>query len=198
MSDTTIEFFWDVSSPYTYLASTQIVNIASECSTSVKWRPFSLGGVFKDTGNRPPLEVKSKNSYMLDDLKAWAAYYKVPLQFPSSFPVNSILPMRAAIAAERLGKGGEFAIAIMNAYWAEGKDPSLAEIIQSISSSAGLCGDEIIKLTQEPEIKEALKQNSTEAVNRGAFGAPTFFVGDKMFWGNDRLVLMRAYLNEEL
>lgn len=198
MAGKVIEFFWDVVSPYTYLASTRIEQVAEECGATVRWKPFLLGGVFRDTGNKPPLEVKQKGAYMIQDLKAWADLYKVPFQFPADFPLNSLFPMRAAVAADRLGKGREFAEAVMNLYWVNGKDPNEEENVKSIARSLGLDGEEIVRLTQDPAIKEDLKQNTAEAVKRGAFGAPTFFVGDKMFWGNDRFVLMEAYLKGEL
>jgi 2-hydroxychromene-2-carboxylate isomerase len=198
MSGTTIEFFWDVVSSYTYLASTRIDRVGRECGVPVRWRPFLLGGVFRQTGNRPPAEVPAKFAYMLDDLKTWASYYKVSFRFPESFPLNSLMPMRAAVFADRSGKGHEFALAMMQAYWCEGRDPSLPEIVQGIARSVGLDGDRTIQMTQDPDIKEELKGNSEEAVRRGAFGAPTFFVGKKMFCGNDRLVMLEAYLKGEL
>ena len=198
MSQRTIEFFWDVGSPYTYLASTRIEGVAHACGAVVRWRPFLLGGVFRETANRPPLEVPAKLNYMLDDLRTWAAHYNIPFAFPSPFPINSLLPMRAAVGADRLGKGKEFAAAVLRALWSEGKDPGLPETLNEAARSAGLDGEELTRLAQDPEIKEALKQNTAEAVKRGAFGAPTFFVGTKMFWGNDRIPLLEAYLKGEL
>ena len=198
MSGKEIEFFWDAVSPYTYLASTRIEQVARECGASVRWRPFLLGGVFRDTGNKPPLDVKHKGAYMIQDLTAWAAYYKVPFTFPASFPANSLLAMRAATAADRLDRGPEFARALMNAYWVEGKDISEEGNVRDVAGSLGLDVEAILRQTRDPEIKEALKQNTAEAVKRGAFGAPTFFVGEKMFWGNDRFTIMEAYLKGEL
>ena len=108
------------------------------------------------------------------------------------------IPTAAATAADRLGRGPEFGRAVMNLYWVEGKDISEEENVKGAANSLGLDGEEILRLTQDPEIKEALKQNTAEAVKRGAFGAPTFFVGEKLFWGNDRFVIMEAYLKGEL
>ncbi len=198
MAEKTIEFVWDVGSADTYLASTQIDRLAQGCEAAVKWRPFLLGGVFRDTGNRAPAELPAKGAYLLDDLKVWSAYYGVPLDFPECFPISSILAMRAAIAADRLGKGSEFASQVMQLYWVDGGDPSDADSVKKVASSVGLDGDKIIQMVQEPEIKDALKQNSAEAVKRGAFGAPTFFVGEKMFWGNDRLIVLEAYLKGKI
>jgi 2-hydroxychromene-2-carboxylate isomerase len=194
MEEHTIEFFWDVGSPYTYLASARIEKIAQTCNASVRWRPFLLGGVFRDTGNRSPLEVPAKGNYIRDDLKTWAAYYKIPFVFPAAFPINSLLPMRAAVAADKLGRGREFAGAILRLLWVEGKDPALPENLKEAARSVGLDGEKLAQMANEPETKEALKQNTAEAVERGAFGAPTFFVGKKMFWGHDRILLLEAHL----
>jgi len=198
MSERIIEFFWDIVSPYTYLASTQIDRVGRECGVPVWWRPFLLGGVFRETGNRPPAEVPAKGAYMLDDLKNWASYYRVTFRFPESFPTNSLMPMRAAVFADRSGKGHEFALAMMQAYWCEGRDPSLLETVQGIAQSVGLDGERTIQMTQDQDIKEELRRNTEEAVRRGAFGAPTFFVGKKMFCGNDRLGMLELYLKGEL
>ncbi len=192
--ETKIEFFWDAGSPYTYLASTKVQEVADRCGVPVEWRPFLLGGVFRETGNKPPLDVAAKGSYMIDDLETWARFYNVPFRFPSFFPVSSLLPMRAAVAAHRLGEGVRFAREIMKIYWVEETDPSVPENVQAAARAAGLDGETVLRMTQDPEIKETLKMNSGEAVARGAFGAPTFFVGKKMFWGNDRLLLLEAYL----
>ena len=198
VAEKNVEFFWDVGSPYTYLASTQIDRIAQGCEAVVQWRPFLLGGVFRDTGNKAPAEVPAKGAYLLDDLKVWSAYYGVPFRFSERFPINSVLPMRAAIAADRLGRGREFASRIMQLYWVDGGDPADADSVKEVAAAVGLDGDKIVRMAQEPEIKDALKENSAEAVKRGAFGAPTFFVGEKMFWGNDRLIVLEAYLKGQV
>jgi 2-hydroxychromene-2-carboxylate isomerase len=106
--------------------------------------------------------------------------------------------MRAAVFADRSGKGHEFALAMMQAYWCEGRDPSLLETVQGIAQSVGLDGERTIQMTQDQDIKEELRRNTEEAVRRGAFGAPTFFVGKKMFCGNDRLGMLELYLKGEL
>ena len=195
MAQRTIEFFWDVGSPYTYLAATQMDRVGRACGVPVHWRPFLLGGIFRETGNKPPIEVPAKGKYMLDDLNTWAAFYTVPFVFPDIFPINSLIPMRAAVAADQLGKGKAFGLAIMHLYWAEGKDPGDPGNLSNVFNALELNTDTITQMMQTPKIKETLKQNSQEAVTRGAFGAPTFFVGDKMFWGNDRLMLLEAYLH---
>lgn len=190
----TIEFFWDVGSPYTYMASTQIDELAKSWGAQLICRPFLLGGVFRDTGNQPPANIKIKGKYMLNDLSLWAKHYQVPFHFPEFFPVNSLLPMRVATVLHGTAKESSYRHSIMNAYWVEGKDPSSPETIQSVLKSLDLNPKEILEMTQNPEIKQTLKNTTSEAVQRGAFGAPSFFIGEQMFWGNDRLQLMEAYL----
>lgn len=193
-----IEFFWDPASPYTYLAATQIEKIAADCNATLAWKPFVLGATFEATGNRPPISVKAKGQHLFKDLARWASFYGVPFQFPKSFPVNSIAPERAGIAADKAGKGAEFAKAVMTAHWGEGRDISQPEEIKAVAASIGLDGEAIVAATQDPAVKDALKANTAEAIKRGAFGAPTFFVGNDMFWGNDRLELLRAHLKGKL
>lgn len=198
MATTTIEFFWDPASSYTYLASTQIETLADECGATLVWKPFLLGKVFEATGNRAPVSVPAKGQHLFKDMRRWAGLYGIPFVFPKSFPVNSVAPERAAIAADRAGKGAAFARALMNAHWAEGRDVSQPDELKAIAGSVGLDGDAILAATQEPAVKEALKANTDEAIKRGVFGAPTFFVGEEMFWGNDRLELLRAHLQGRL
>lgn len=198
MSKPLIEFYWDPASPFTYLAATQIGALAADCGATLAWKPFVLGKAFEATGNRPPVSVPAKGQHLFKDLKRWATFYSVPFQFPKSFPVNSILPERAAIAADKAGQGAEFALAIMRAHWGEGRDISQPEEVKAVSASLGLDGDAILAATQDPAVKEALKANTEEAIKRGTFGAPTFFVGGEMFWGNDRLELLRAFLKGRL
>lgn len=195
-----VEFFWDVTSPYTYLAATRIEDVAAAAGVRVHWRPFLLGGVFKATGNRPPAEVTAKAGYMLDDLETWARYYGVPFRFPSTFPINSLLPMRAAIAVDEEGHlaPNDYANAVMRAYWTEDRDVSQPEVLTEVLAEAGLDPDPVLDRTSAPEVKERLKALTGEAVQRGAFGAPSFFVGDKLFWGNDRLPLLEAWLKGTL
>ena len=190
---TTIEFFWDAASPYTYLASTQIDALAERCGATVVYKPFLIGAAFKATGNAPPgLAVPAKGKYMMRDLANCAAHIKVHLSAPASFPINSLLTMRTALAAMQSEHGPAFARAVMAAHWGEGKDVSQAELLQSLADGLGLDGAQLIEAAQAQAIKDALKANCESAISRGAFGAPTFFVNDMMFFGHDRLTIMEA------
>lgn len=189
-----IEFFWDPASPYTYLAGTQIDALAARHGAAVAWKPFVLGKVFEATGNRAPATIPAKGKHLFQDIQRWAALYGVLLRFPKIFPINSIAALRAGCAANTQGRGGEFAQAVMHAYWAEGADIAQPEALVAIASGIGLDGAALLAQTQDQAIKDQLRANTDEALQRGAFGAPTFYVGDQMFWGNDRLVLLENCL----
>lgn len=199
MSSRIIEFFWDAASPYTYMASTQIEGIAERSGATVAWKPFLIGAAFKATGNAPPaIAVPAKGKYMMTDLKLSAAYLGIPVTMPKSFPINSLLPMRTALAAMDTDKGPEFARAVMRAHWGEGKDVSQPEVLTEVAAGLGLDGEALLAATQEQGLKDQLKANCEDAIARGAFGAPTFFVGETMFWGHDRLPVLEAFLQGKI
>jgi 2-hydroxychromene-2-carboxylate isomerase len=175
-----IEFFFDIGSPYTYLAFHRLPKLASDADVNIRLRPFLLGGVFKATGNVPPALVPARGQYMLQDLKRWAASIGVPFAFPSCFPINSLVPMRALCTFDDATMR-QCAIKVFHAYWAESQDVSQPEVL------AALIGADAVARAGDPSIKAILRANTEDAVSRGAFGAPTFFVGNQMFFGNDRL-----------
>ena len=198
MNQRSIEFFWDAASPYTYLAATQVGALAARAGVAVNWRPFLLGKVFEATGNRMPASVPAKAKHLFSDVQRWAQHYGVPVAFPKVFPVNSVLALRAGIAAAGQGKGPEFALALMKAYWADGADISQPQVVGAVAGALGLDAAALLAQTQEQALKDQLRANTEEAVRRGAFGAPTFFVGEQMFWGNDRLVLLEEFLRGKI
>ena len=192
-----IEFYWDAVSPYTYLAATQIDQLGADLGVEVQWKPIFLAGVMDATGNKPPLTVKAKGKYMWRDLKLWAEHYGVPIQMPEKFPVNSVYAMRAAVAADQMGKGREFGLALISAYWADGRDLTDQATLVAAAETAGLNPAEIAEAMQSQEVKDQLRSETERAVERGAFGAPTMFVGETMFWGNDRLELLHGFLQSK-
>ncbi len=198
MTTKTIEFFWDCGSPYTYLASTQIEKLAQAAGADLRWRPFLLGGAFQATGNRMPAAIPAKGKYLFDDVKLWAKFYDVAFRFPDKFPINTLAAQRAGVAADNMGKGAEFAKRVMRAHFGEGRDVSQPDELRTCAADVGLDGEALLTQTQHQTVKDKLKSNTDEAVRRGAFGAPSFFVGEHMFWGNDRLDLMQAFLQGKL
>tara|TARA_R110000787_G_scaffold84079_3_gene180442 strand:- start:2127 stop:2726 length:600 start_codon:yes stop_codon:yes gene_type:complete len=193
----TVEFFFDCTSPYTYLAATQMEGLAQRTGAVVQWRPFLLGGAFQATGNRMPASVAAKGSYMLADLQLWARLYKVPFSFPKQFPIDSLLPQRVACALPQ-EQVAAAALAMMKAYWADGGDIQQAEGLRPILAALDLDADALLAAAQSDAVKAQLKANTEEAVTRGVFGAPAFFIGKTQFWGNDRLEMIEAVLSGKL
>jgi 2-hydroxychromene-2-carboxylate isomerase len=188
-----IELFFDIGSPYSYLAASQADAIERRTGAKVRFRPILLGAIFKATGNPPPVGVANKAKWMLADLKGWADTYGIGFRFPSRFPLNTLTAERALTAAERVD--GEhiarrFALALFDAYWANDRDVSDRAVLADIASTVGLDAPAVMAATDAQETKDLLRARTDEAVARGAFGAPTFFVGEEMFFGNDRIVLL--------
>lgn len=191
-----IEFFFDVASAYSYLASTQMAGLAERTGVSVRWRPFLLGGVFKATGNGTSM-VPAKLQWMAKDIQLWATQYDVPVRVPSRFPLNSLRTQRALTAAVRLHGDGvvpAFAAALFRAAWVDDADVQADSVITACAHGARLGGAAIVGAIDAPETKDALRATTEEAVARGAFGAPAMFVGDALFWGNDRIALLEHYV----
>ncbi len=193
----TVEFFFDVGSPTTYLAYTQLPAIAAECGAQIAWRPMLLGGVFKATGNASPVTVPAKGRWMFGDMQRWARRYGVPFAFNPHFPINTLAMMRGAVGLQ-LREPEAFARyldVIFNAMWREPRKLGDAEVLAQVLRDGGFDPAHIAALAAEPEVKAQLVANTEEAVARGVFGAPTFFVGDAMFFGQDRLDFVREALS---
>ena len=181
----TLEFFYDFVSPYSYLASTRVEAEIRKVGAELRFRPFFLGGVFKATGHEGPRATPAKFTHMWTDLQRWANRLGVPLTLPATFPTLTVLPLRAALAAEKAGGLVPYTHAMFRAYWAEGRDVSQPAVVEDVARQAGLDGAALV--AEAPSFKEALAKQTQEAIDRGAYGAPTFFVGSEMFVGNDRL-----------
>jgi len=182
----TVEFFYDFGSPYSYLASLQIEELVKKHDAVLAWRPFLLGGVFKSLNTVPPaMTSNNKARFMLQDLKRFAAQLEAPFEMNPLFPQNTLLAMRLAVAAEERGHQVPLARVLFKGMWAEGKDLSdpayLREQLKRISAPPSL-----LERAAAGHVKDRLRSNTEEAITRGAFGAPTFFVGDDLFFGNDR------------
>lgn len=183
----TIEFWFDFGSPTSYLAWTQLPGIAERAGAELVWRPMLLGGVFKETGNRSPAAVPAKGAWMRRDMQRWARKWGVTLNPNPHFPVNTLNMMRGAIAARDAGELAPYAKAMFRAMWVDGKKPSEADVFAETVAGAGLDADAYAARIRDPEVKQALIAATGEAVGRGVFGAPTMFVGDELFFGQDRL-----------
>ena len=182
-----LEFFFDVGSPTTYLAWTQLPKIAADAGATIIWRPMLLGGVFKATGNQSPVNIPAKGRYMLQDLARYARRYGVPMTFNPHFPINTLTLMRGAAGYLDTPQFGTYVTAIFNALWVEQKNLGKPEVVAEVLRVAGLDPAEFERLVNDDGVKERLKGITEEAIRRGAFGAPTFFIGEEMHFGQDRL-----------
>ena len=184
----TVEFFYDFGSPTVYLAATQLPDIAASVGAAIDWRPMLLGGVFKSTGNQSPVVVPAKAAYMNNDLKRFAKRYGVPFRFNPHFPINTLALMRGAVAyQDDAVAASTYRDAIFTAIWVEARNLNEPDVIGQVLSDAGLDPAELMNRIGQQTVKDQLIANTEEAVNRGVFGAPTFFVGEQMFFGQDRL-----------
>ena len=195
----TLEFFFDCSSPWTYLAFTRIHDVIARTKASVVWRPVLVGGIFnavnKDVYERRANPDARKASYSEKDLQDWARLAGIEIGKPKPFPVNAVLEMRCCLAADEKGKLVDFARGCFEAYWTGLKDVSQPGVIAEVCRAAGLNPDEILTRASSQDIKDMLRNNTDEVIARGGFGSPTMFVnGSDMYFGNDRLPLVEAAL----
>jgi 2-hydroxychromene-2-carboxylate isomerase len=191
-----VEFFFDVGSPTTYLAWTQLPALCEKSGATLVYRPTLLGGVFQATGNASPANVAAKGRYMNDDMARFAKRYGVPLVVNPHFPINTLTLMRGAAGVqlrmpERLD---DYLRGVFKAMWVDGLNMNDPAVAGQALHAAGFDPAEIIALTNDAEVKAALRATTEEAVARGVFGAPTMFVGDTMFFGQDRLDFVREAL----
>jgi 2-hydroxychromene-2-carboxylate isomerase len=191
-----IEFFFDCSSPWTYLAFHNIQPLAAELKEPIKWRPVLVGGIFNSVNpsvyamREQP--VQSKMNYMVKDLQDWAQRANLKICMPPKvFPVNSVKAMRGCLWLEQQGKLVPFATAVFEAYWSNEEDISQDAVLLNICKNLGVDGDAFMAGIASVEIKVQLKANTNEAIQRGAFGSPTIYLGDDMYFGNDRLPLLK-------
>ena len=195
-----LEFFYDVGSPWTYLAFHRIADVAAEAGAELVYKPILVGGVFNAV-NPAVYEsranpVKPRAAYMGKDLSDWAAHYGLKIAWPPPvFPVNSVKAMRGALVALDEGCVESFSQAAFEAYWGEGRDISQEEEVLSLARAVGLDEVSFAERIASPEVKARLRANTDELVTRGGFGSPTMFVDRAdLYFGNDRLVLVREAL----
>ncbi|HSB21478.1 MAG TPA: 2-hydroxychromene-2-carboxylate isomerase [Burkholderiaceae bacterium] len=188
-----IEFFFDFGSPTTYLAHTQLPRIAAEAGARVDYVPMLLGGVFKATGNQSPVNVPAKGRWMNDDIARFARRYGVPFKFNLHFPVNTLTLMRGAVGLQmrQPERFMPYVDAVFRAMWVDALNLGDAAVLATTLKAAGLDAEQFLALVGDAEVKARLIANTESAVARGVFGAPTFFVGDAMFFGQDRLDFVR-------
>lgn len=195
----TIEFFYDVSSPWTYLAFVNVQVLAKEEGAGIVWKPFLVGGVFNTVN--PTMyrmrenPVPARDEWTRRDMQAWARLAGVKIVFPPKvFPVNPVKALRGLLWAKEQGREVPLAQAFFELYWSEDRDISQDDVVAEAASRAGLDPARMAQAVNDPAVKALLKANTDELIARGGFGSPTMFVGTEMFFGNDRLPLVREAL----
>lgn len=195
----TVEFYFDLGSPTTYLAHTQLAKICADTQSELIYIPMLLGGVFKATGNASPAMIPAKGRYMFQDLDRFAKRYGVQLRFNPHFPINTLILMRAVTGMQmrQPQRFAEFVDCLFRALWVEGRNLNDPQAIAAVLTENGFDPQEIMALTNDESVKAALKENTEAAIKRGVFGAPSMFIGDQLFFGQDRLDFVEEALRQD-
>lgn len=190
-----VEFYYDFGSPTSYLAHGRLLQLKEKYGCDIDYRPMLLGGIFKETNNLPPAAVPAKGVYMNKfDLPRFAKRYGMPLTFNPHFPINTLTLMRGVFVAREMDCELAYMNAVFEPFWTAEKNMGDLEVLAGVLDSAGLDARALLEGTQQPEIKDALIAATAEAAGRGVFGAPTFFIGEEMFFGQDRLDFIEEHL----
>ncbi|PLW84084.1 2-hydroxychromene-2-carboxylate isomerase [Kineobactrum sediminis] len=200
-----LEFFYDCSSPWTYLAFSRIVPLASRLQVPIIWRPILVGGVFNAV-NRELYAAREKMfanprrlAHYQKDLKDWADLCGLRINHPDVFPVNSAYAMRGALYAAEQGKLVAWSKAVFTAYWGDNRDISDPTVLAALATDLGLDATALVAATGDPAFKARLRENTDELVARGGYGSPTLFINDDdLYFGNDRLPVVEHRLQQLL
>ena len=195
----TVEFYFDLGSPTTYLAHTQLAKICADTQSELIYIPMLLGGVFKATGNASPAMIPAKGRYMFQDLDRFAKRYGVQLRFNPHFPINTLILMRAVTGMQmrQPQRFAEFVDCLFKALWVEGRNLNDPQTVAAVLTENGFDPQETMALTNDESVKAALKENTEAAIKRGVFGAPSMFMGDQLFFGQDRLDFLEEALRQD-
>ncbi|MFJ7145763.1 MAG: 2-hydroxychromene-2-carboxylate isomerase [Pseudomonas protegens] len=193
-----VEFFFDLGSPTSYLAYTQLPKICAQTDSQLVYQPMLLGGVFKTTGNASPISVPAKGRYMLQDLARFAQRYQVELNFNPHFPINTLLLMRATTGVQMHlpERFIDFIDCLFRALWVDKRNLNDAASVTQVLEQGGFDPQQILDLSNAEDVKTALKNKTEQALQRGVFGAPSMFVGEELFFGQDRLDFVREALSK--
>ena len=192
MSDFPVQFLFDFGSPNAYLSHKVLPGIEQRCGIRIDYVPVLLGGLFKMTGNRSPAEslagIKNKPEYQNREMQRFIKRHQLDAyRFNPHFPVNTLQIMRGAVAAKRLGVFEKYVDAVFAAMWEQGLKMDDPAVVQSALTSAGLDAAALMAMSQDAEVKAELAANTQSAFDKGAFGSPSFLVGDELYFGKDKL-----------
>ena len=193
-----VEFYFDLGSPFSYLAFYKLQEIIQKYNAEIEYTPILLGGVFKSTGNKSPIEVPAKGIYSMQDLSRWSDYYQIPMQMNPYFPMNTLTLMRI-LTGVKIYHDEYFEAILTKFFDAMFRKPlNLAdsEVLINLFQGDAIDGQQLLDLSQDPVVKQKLIDETNNAVQRGVFGAPTFFVRENMYWGQDRLHFVERELQK--
>ena len=193
-----VEFYFDLGSPYSYLAYYRLLQIAEQQEIQIVYKPILLGGVFKATGNRSPIEIPVKGVYSILDMQRWAEYYQIPMQMNPHFPMNTLTLMRILTGVQLLylEKFEQVLKLLFDAMFGTPQNLNEPTVLAEVLKPSGFSVEDIMSMVQSDVVKQKLITETEQAIQRGIFGAPTFFVGDEMYWGQDRLHFVEQALNK--
>ncbi|ROM62369.1 disulfide bond formation protein DsbA [Pseudomonas brassicacearum] len=191
-----VEFYFDLGSPTTYLAYTQLPTLCAQTNSQLVYRPMLLGGVFKATGNASPVTIPAKGPYLFKDLNRFAKRYGAAFKLNPYFPINTLLLMRAVTGMQlrHPERFEAFIDCLFRALWVDGRNLNDPATVAAVLDEAGFDPEYVLAMTTDEQVKQALKTATEEAIERGVFGAPSMFVGDELFFGQDRLDFVREAL----
>ena len=193
-----VEFYFDLGSPYSYLAYYRLLQIAEQQEIQIVYKPILLGGVFKATGNRSPIEIPVKGVYSILDMQRWAEYYQIPMQMNPHFPMNTLTLMRILTGVQllHLEKFEQVLKLLFDGMFGTPQNLNEPTVLAEVLKPSGFSVEDIMSIVQSDVVKQKLITETEQAIQRGLFGAPTFFVGDEMYWGQDRLHFVEQALNK--
>jgi len=191
-----VEFWFDYGSPTAYLAHWRLKDVAGRVGATIDFRPMLLGAVFQATGNRTPMEIKAKGEWMEWDMNNFAERHGIPFLMNPYFIINTLTLMRGALIARQRNELSRYSDAMFDAIWRDGRNMEDPEVIGATLADNGFEVAAYFAGVQQQEIKDDLKRCVDHAVAKGVFGAPTFFVGDKMWFGQDRIDWIEAELGK--
>jgi 2-hydroxychromene-2-carboxylate isomerase len=193
-----VRFLFDVGSPTAYLAWKRLPKIAARTGATVEHVPILLGGIFKSTGNAPPGTIAAKGRWMADDMAIWAKLDGTAFAMNPKFPFNTTAMMRGCVAAKRRGEFEAYTDAVFAGMWRDARDMGDLVVLAGVISAAGLDAAAYGAAIEDPSVKDELRANTEGAVAAGVFGAPSFFVGDRLFFGQDRTHFVEMALKDEI
>lgn len=198
---TRLEFFYDLTSPWTYLAFTGIQPIAERYGVRIEWRPILVGGVFNEVNQELYAQREAafgnrrRMTYLMKDLRDWADLRGIEINWPDFHPVNAVKCMRGCFVAEEQGKLLEYSKAVFKAYWGRCEDVGEADVLAAIVDGLAMDSAAFLARLADQDVKDQLRANTDEVIARGAFGSPTMYInGDDMYFGNDRLPVLESKL----